>query len=535
MRRVFVILMAAVATSGLLTPAPVFAQAAAPAPKVTISGLVDFVASAYKNSAPLLDGSDLSKSNDKGAYSRERGVFTFTGEVGRSKGVLALELDLVNGQTARDPGQGGTFTRGPASGDNGSPSFDLDTDVKRVIEVKWLYLETPITGPGALLPFIPVATIGRFGGQPARGHDYKPGVLFTGDFAGINLATNWAPNLRTTLTYVQIAEKLDPVTLPTGVDSEAFLASIELDVFKGLTVKPTYAYVFFSGGSTGATAPFGLEPRGGFDPTGTLPTTGASNNTRHTERHTIGGDVRWVFGPFTVMPTFYYQWGTQQVDPTTNQKRAADVDIRAWYSDLDVTFRTGPLTLEARGVYTPGMSAGQCVQAVAGVCRGGSDITYYQNIHSGSNYMAGWSEIEASGVDYNAKLSQSLAMRLDRNPSYDKYGRIILGLAADYALTPALTFHLLGNAQWTDRAVDVTGVLNSRTGITPAKRDGDEHYLGTELDGGLTYRFAPNMAFDFIGAVLFVGDARNITRAAGEPVREAQDVYRGSARLRLTW
>ena len=46
MRRSVVVVLAVLVTLGMLAP-PSFAQA--PAPKVTINGLVDFVTSAYKN------------------------------------------------------------------------------------------------------------------------------------------------------------------------------------------------------------------------------------------------------------------------------------------------------------------------------------------------------------------------------------------------------------------------------------------------------------------------------------------------------
>jgi len=56
---------------------------------------------------------------------------------------------------------------------------------------------------------------------------------------------------------------------------------------------------------------------------------------------------------------------------------------------------------------------------------------------------------------------------------------------------------------------------------------------------GLTYRFAPNVAFDLIGAVLFVGEARDNGRTSSTPAAPqsftAQDAYKLSARMRVTW
>ena len=190
----------------MLAP-PSFAQA----PKVTINGLVEFASSVYwglgqqsqiGGMSPNQPTVDLG-GHKHGWYSRERGVFTITGEVGKARGVWDVELDFTNGAgNFNASSQPGSLTTVGVAGTGTSANFDLDTDVQGAVETKWLYLEAPITGPGSLLPFIPVATIGRFGGQPLVGHDYKPGILATGDFPGVSLETTWAPNLRSTLTYV---------------------------------------------------------------------------------------------------------------------------------------------------------------------------------------------------------------------------------------------------------------------------------------------------------------------------------------------
>src|SRR5215467_13802664 len=215
MRRSVVVVLAVLVTLGMLAP-PSFAQA--PAPKVTINGLVDFVTSAYKNwsqSTGAPGQSDVTDSREKGWYSRERGVFTITGEIGRVKGVWAVELDFTNGAgNFNASSNSGSLTTVGKAANGTSANFDLDTDVQGAVETKWLYLEAPITGPGSLLSFIPMTTIGRFGGQPARGHDYKPGVLLSGDIPGVTLETTWAPNVRSTLTFVQISEALDRFIAP---------------------------------------------------------------------------------------------------------------------------------------------------------------------------------------------------------------------------------------------------------------------------------------------------------------------------------
>jgi hypothetical protein len=553
MRRSVVVVLAVLAILGLLAP-PSFAQA--PAPKVTINGLVDFVTTAYKNwsqvgsqAGAVAAGSqpDVTNSREKGWYTRERGVFTLTGEVGKVKGVWAIELDFTNGAgNFNASSQPGSLTTVGVGASGTSANFDLDTDIQGAVETKWLYLEAPITGPGSLMPFIPVATMGRMGGQPFRGHDYKFGILASGDFPGVTLETAWAPNLRSTVTFVQISEQLDRFIAPNQKDSIAILASLEVDVFKGLTIKPTYAYASYDGGNCG-TANLGTPAYGGYNPNTNCPGTvagtvaGPGGVGRNIRRHYLGADVRWSMGPISVQPTFIYLLGEQEV---LNRNGALnDVDIRAFIADTIIGFRTGPLNVETRIMYTPGQNANQDIQN-----GGGGTIRTYNPINPGFAYMNGWTEIWTGGIDYASSFyagRSSLTMR--ESPSYDKYGRIFWGLAADYSLTPALTFRAMTNVSWTDKKVDTKGTLVN--GITPSANPftgGKERYLGNEWVLGLTYRFAPNVAFDFAAAALIVGDALDIQRTGGNlnnqcishgnvPTCEAQNVYKGSARLRVTF
>src|SRR5919109_3673042 len=97
MRTAIALTVALVAFLGVLAP-PVLAQAPppAPAPKVTINGLLDNVTTWYSNAADT----NLANRNDSLWGARTRGVFTITGEVGRAKGVLALEIDMAYGQVS---------------------------------------------------------------------------------------------------------------------------------------------------------------------------------------------------------------------------------------------------------------------------------------------------------------------------------------------------------------------------------------------------------------------------------------------------
>jgi hypothetical protein len=528
--------------------------AQAPAPKVTISGLVDFVTTAYMGMAQQSQTGaispnqpDVSLGNAKnGWYSRERGVFTLTGEVGRVKGVWAIELDFQNGASNFNASSqpGSLTTAGPSHTGTSAP-FDLDTDIQGAVETKWLYLETPITGPGSLLSFIPVPTIGRMGAQPARGHDYKPGVLFSGDFPGVTLETRWAPNVRTTVTYAQIGEALDRFIAPNQKEQFAILASLEWDVFKGLTLKPTYAYGFWDGGNCG-TANLGTVGYGGYNPNSNCPSVTAGSVAapggvgRNIHRHYLGFDARWTAGPFSFQPTLIYLLGEQQV--LNRNGVLNDVDIRSFLLDTIGGFRAGPLLIEARLAYTPGVGANNDVQN-----GGGGTIRTYQPINPGFNYMNGWSEIWKSGIDYTSGLLVNRGgMTLRESPSFDKYGRIFFGIAADYSLTPALTLTGITNFSWTDTSVDTKGTSAAATGITPSTNPftgGKERYLGNEWVARMTYRFAANVAFDLALSALITGDALNLQRTPagfgcdteGVPTCQSRNVYKASARMRVTF
>ena len=553
MGRCFVGVFVGLAIVGMLT-SPSCAQA--PAPRVTIDGLVDFVTTAYRNWSQFSGAPgapDPTTGNKRSWYSRERGVFTLTGEVGRVKGVWAIELDFTNGAgNFNASSQSGSLTTVGTAQNGTSANFDLDTDVQGAIETKWLYLETPVTGPGSLLPFIPVTTIARMGAQPFRGHDYKFGILASGDFAGVTLETAWTPSLRSTLTFVQIGEALDRGIALNQKEQIALLASLEADIFKGLTVKPTYAYAQYHGGNCG-TANLGTEAYGGYNPNTNCPAAAVSvagsdllargsvdvppGVGRHITRHYLGGDVRWTRGPFSIQPTFIYLLGQQQVAPRGSQPggpragQVNDVDIRSFITDTIVGFRSGPLTIESRVMYTPGTSANNDIQN-----GGGGVIRMYQPIDAGFAYMNGWTEIWTGGIDYASSfLVPRGGLALRGSPSYDKYGRIFVALATDYSLTPALTLKAITNLSWTDTSVDTKGIyLNGilPSGIVSAGNPfngGKERYLGNEWVAGLTYRFAPNMVVDLAAGYLIAGSALNIHSA------EAKDVYKLTGRFRVTF
>lgn len=513
MRRTLVVFLALIAAIGLLAP-PVMAQA--PAPKVTISGLIDFVASVSKN----WQDTDLTNARDTLGYTRERGRLDFIGEVGKSKMVWGIELDFSNGVY-----QGSTGNSAPGN----SASFDLDTDIAGQVETKWLYVETMLTGPGSIMPFIPVASTIRAGAQPYRGHGYKNGLIIAGDFSGITVETKWSPNVNSTLTWAAINEAGSRTqSLTPQAEGFDFLASVEVLPAKGFKIKPTYVFNDRDGGNNGS-AGLGSENKGGFS------TNMNGVPLLRQRRHTIGVEANMSFGGLYVEPSFFYQFGTQEIRPLASGKD--EVDIRAWIFDGIAGYRLGPLHLATRFMWTPGQEAQHHVA-------NGSNVGYYQTASNpGFGYMTGWTEIQTSWHEYNNSLvAGCLGCSLRTNPSYDKYGRIMAAFKAEYSVTPALKFWGLVNASWTDEDVDTNGVIGG-AGIVPssAATRGDDNYLGTEIDFGINWKFAPNTTLDLVYAYMFTGaafdNANNVAAgASGVPsANDSKDVYKALARIRFVF
>src|SRR3989442_1893441 len=167
MRKFLVIAVFAFVTVAMLAP-PVLAQA--PAPKVTITGLFDQVTSFGKNYS---DG-NASRDSDHEWYARTRFRPDFKFEVGNTKAVLGLELDLTYGRIGQRTGGPGknVSAAGVAAGNtldtHGGTTADssLNTDVTGIIEIKWMYTEFDLTGKDSLMPFIPVPSVGPAGLQP---------------------------------------------------------------------------------------------------------------------------------------------------------------------------------------------------------------------------------------------------------------------------------------------------------------------------------------------------------------------------------
>jgi hypothetical protein len=126
---VVAVLLVALAFIGLAAP---LAYAQAPAPKVTINGLIDQVTTVSGNTVNYNGG--IMNRPDSQWYARTRGRFDITGEIGKAKAVLGLEIDAAWGQT----GSGDNAVTSPGAqvcfGCTGS--WDLNTDVRTQLELK---------------------------------------------------------------------------------------------------------------------------------------------------------------------------------------------------------------------------------------------------------------------------------------------------------------------------------------------------------------------------------------------------------------
>jgi len=510
MRRTVAVVACLVAILGLLAPAA-FAQA--PAPKVTIVGLFDSVTSGGKN---IYDG-NFHQTNDKEWYARTRFRPDFTFEVGRTKAVLGLEMDLTYGQTGVNDGGFPGNNTGAACGKAGSSGcLDINTDVAGIIEIKWIYTEFDLTGKDSLLPFIPVSTVARLGGQPfGTVANYKV-VYANGDFGGAYTRTTFAPNLKMDFAYVQVEDQLADSNLfarnnpaKRGKDY-AIIVSPELTPFKGLDIKPMYSYFFADGTTSGSSRRAVANLQGAVAP---------DSETRHT----LGLDARWRSGPFSLDPTIMVQWG--EVKQVAGDR---DADIRAWIVDIQGGFQLGPLLLEARGVWTPGNNADDDLRS--------TNRRYFTPLDLDTGYWAGWSNIQALGVDYFNGGGGTLA-GMSTLIGYDRYGRRGFAVRATYSLTPELAVYGIVSPTWTDKKVDTntTSGAAGRGAPSAATSDGDSRFIGTEADLGVTWRFAPNTTFDVVGAWLFAGHALDAAAVSGGPALRSHDGYTIAARLRLAF
>jgi len=569
-----VLLLIALALVALAAP---MASAQAPAPKVTINGLIDNVASYSQNIAIYNTG--LFNRKDDMWYGRTRGRFDIVGEVGKAKGVLGLELDHVYGQTGSNVNgsnivpAGGAATTASQVGFGSDGGFELNTDSRGIIEIKWLYVEFPV-------PLIPIPTTARLGAQPwGAAATYKVAAYANGDFAGVNVVSQVTPNVKILGTYVQVDESLvgtdtkhAPATAPaTGIvttqnrgDDFAYVLSAEVTPFKGLDIKPMVSMFYaqgttalaarqgrggintttaFSTGSadcgTVASAIAGVPPQSQINP-GTTCTRGGINEYRYT----VGLDSRLRMGPFSLDPTVLYQFGERAVIAPANFADSGAVpgrkyhpDLDAWLVDIRGGFQLGPLLLEGLVAYSTGNSARDNTL---------NKVRYFQPLTTDTGYQADWgSQLTGLGIDYLNAWNEAGGRIAYPGVAigWDKYGRIQVGAKATYAITPDLSVMGGANVHWTAEKVDRNGLTVAGAGIVPVwdatnitsiHRD-PSRYVGTELFSVITWRFAPGLQWDNSFGYMFMGDALDAVTDPLAGPRNTNNPWMLTSRVRFSF
>lgn len=559
MRRGLTLAVAVLALLGVLAP-PAFAQA--PAPKVTMNGLIDTV-TVYGNNA---FDANFSERRDSAWSARNRGVFTFTGEVGKAKGVLALEIDVGWGQVSSNESVsnngGNTISSSVGAVGSQQPAFrqgqfDLGTDTTSVIEIKNMYVEFPV-------PLIPLATVIRLGGQPFQA-TFKPSVLATTDYGGVWLRTTITPDIKFNLTYAQAEEDEVGFRANTNFfrgDDWFIMPSLDITPFKGLDLRPFYGYYAIYGN-----APFFSRCRvqcAGVPSNGIMPTsnqfTGAlgaatlgnyRQNSKE-DRHYLGIDARFTSGPFYLDPTVIYETSTADVYrgagggfgggagglggslagavagvPNLAQGFGTRVNqnTNSWLVDVRGGWRIGPVLAEGIFIWTPGDDAQH---------DSFKSTKLYTSVNVDNGYGGGWSEMFGGTVDYFTGKGHGMA----ENHGLGRYGRLTFGTKFTYSVTPAFDLNFKANTNWTDTNVDIDApaasvvtasygantcsTWNGRLAIAPGavgsearkafdacldKPYGEARRIGEEIAAGLTYRFAPGLTFDAVYAHLFAGGA----------------------------
>jgi hypothetical protein len=280
---------------------------------------------------------------------------------------------------------------------------------------------------------------------------------------------------------------------------------------------------------------------------------GGGISSAEEDRFTVGVDARWRIGPFYVDPTILYQFGNRdQISPTVSLTSGPGImtglQRDAWYVDIRGGWQAGPLLIEALGLYTTGNSARDRIDLNR------SRLKYFEPISTDNGSVQGFTEMQGGGhVDYNNRIRANAG---SLNPGvaigYDKYGLIVAGVRASYALTQALTLRGLAAARWTAESVDTASAVAAGTGLTPrcaaaaldagtCADQGTAQFYGTELALGLRWRFAPNVVFDLVGAYFIAGNVLSspaITNTATGVVvdgRDPQDAQSVSARVRFSF
>ncbi len=530
MRRGRTIAVAVLALLGVLAP-PALAQV--PAPTVTINGLLDNVNTFGRNAFDT----NFASAKDHLWASRTRGVFTITGEVGKAKGVLALELDLgwgqaSGGESANSAGGGSGTISSSVSGigslqrANQAGSFDVGNDVMGVIEIKNLYVEFPV-------PLIPLPTVARLGGQPFQ-VTYKPSALATTDYGGVWAQTTITPNLKFNLTFAQFDENDVGFRASSGNffrGDDYFLSpSVDITPFKGLDLRPLYGWLYVYGnsgnqircrvqcaglpsnGSMINVNQFGNGSATSLNLTATAPTLGNYRQNSHESRQFPGTDGRFPTGPFYLAPPFIYEpshgdvyrndrFGEKYTSTaealvasqvSRNQTLAGSAltqgfgtrvhqRINSWLIDVRGGWRLGPLLVEGIVIATPGDAAQHDSFKSSNV---------YHGVAADGAYGGSWQEILSPGsVDYFTGNGPAQG----ENWGLGRYGRRMVGTKLTYSVTPAFDVNFKASANWTATQVNTYAPAGASTstrnlgnfsgsfGATPCS--GPNGFMATYTDG----------------------------------------------------
>jgi hypothetical protein len=556
-RTTLAVLMIALALVALAAPR-VYAQA--PAPKVSINGLIDNLTSYARNISNYNGG--VFNRGDSMWYYRTRGRFDFIGEVGKARGVLGIELDHVLGQAGSNDSTivnaGAAATTAVQTGASTDGSFDLNTDSRGIIEIKWLYVEFPV-------PLIPVPTTVRLGAQPFGSQaNYKLAVYATGDFPGVTVTSQITPNVKLVGMYVQVEENLagtqtrsglgavtpaGGISLPTQTrgDDFAYIVAPEITPFTGLDIKPMFSMFYGQGTTSGNTR----QGRGGIN-TSTAFTNpdGSSRGGINEYRYTVGLDTRLRMGPVFFDPTVLYQFGSRAVvGPTDAQFQSNGViagrkyyaNFDAWLVDLRGGLQLGPLLLEGLALYTTGNSRRNNTLGT---------VRYFQPLDTDTGYVADWgSSLTSLGIDYLNAWNEA-AGRLaypGAATGWDKYGRAQLGAKATYAITPTLSAMAGASLHWAAEKVDRDGTATAGAGITPLFTGprprgnhggwgvGSDRFIGTELMALITWRFADGLVWDNQFGYMFMGPALDGVTDPAAGGRNTNDPFMLTSRIRFTF
>ncbi len=550
MKRVVLTAVALLAIVGFLVPSVVVAQ---PSPKVTITGLVDNMVT-YATNFSKNDLNLTRKESESVARTRVRP--DITAELGTTKFVLGMEFDYSYGQISsnNDQASGQGTPRGSQRFAETTGST-LNTDIARLLEIKWAYTEFD-------LPWLPFPQRLRVGAQPFD-ITYKAGVYASSDFAGAHYVAAFTPNMKLLLDWVSITQgatgRGDGFLRGNGY---AVNAAGDITPFKGLDIRPLVSWIHLPSVGTSSysgprlarggvpvapCAPIGgaaaaNENAGpstiGPSPTGvpgstsfSVPSTPCFAQGAIENRYTVGFDSVWRSGPFSVAPTVYYQWGQRGLVSSLGKFAGLEHTQKehAFFADVREGFQAGPLLVEFAEIYTTGNKARSDIRDA------NRDVNFYQPLVTDAGYYSGgWGEIWGLGIDY---FQQMRANAAGLNPmasiGYDKYGLGRLGTRVTYALTPAFSLRGAANANWTAQGVDTGGAIAGATGLTPGTAcfatntsgvvstplcrtspGKTKNYLGSEIDVGFTYTIAPGLVLDVVGGYMFSGPALRAATSA---------------------